>query len=152
MFKSSSRQAARLLILVSVIALAPLVSPVAATASEPADSRVNLGFTPEEKAAFLADMRVMLGSIQGILRGISEEDREAIAEAARVSGNRMARSTPAPIREKTPPEFKAIGGPMHLAFEEIVIRSETDPLEDITTMTAKAMNQCMTCHAQFRVD
>ncbi len=41
---------------------------------------------------------------------------------------------------------------MHLAFEEIVIRAETDPLEDITAMTAEAMNQCMACHAKFRVD
>ena len=116
------------------------------------DPRQNLGFTPEEKAEFLGDMRSMLGSVQQILRGISEEDREMIIAAAKVSGNRMARNTPASIRDKTPPEFKAIGGPMHMAFEEIVIRAETDPLEDITAMTAKAMNQCMACHAQFRVD
>jgi len=141
----------RRLLLASVVAVSPLMAP-AAIADEPTDSRVDLGFTPEEKATFLADMRVMLGSIQGILRGISEEDRDAIVEAARISGNRMARNTPQSIRDKTPPEFKAIGGPMHLAFEEIVIRAETDPLEDITAMTADAMNQCMACHAKFRVD
>ena len=146
---------ARRLLLVGGVTFASLISPGlmadAPTAPE-TDSRVDLGFTPEEKAVFLADMRMMLGSVQGIMRGISEDDREAIAQAARVSGNRMARNTPASIRDKTPPEFKAIGGPMHLAFEEIAIRAETDPLEDITAMTAEAMNQCMACHAQFRVD
>lgn len=141
----------RQLLLAGVLALAPLM-PSGAMANGPVDSRVDLGFTPEEKATFLADMRVMLGSVQQIMRGISEEDREAIVEAARTSGNRMARSTPASIREKTPAEFKAIGGPMHLAFEEIAIRAKTDPLEDITALTAEAMNQCMACHAQFRVD
>ena len=141
----------RRLLLAGVVTVSQLMAP-ASMAGEPADSRVDLGFTPEEKATFLADMRVMLGSVQQIMRGISEGDREAIVEAAKRSGNRMARETPASIREKTPPEFKAIGGPMHLAFEEIVIRAETDPLEDITALTAEAMNQCMACHAQFRVD
>ncbi|MFW6020962.1 MAG: hypothetical protein ACOCPR_02610 [Guyparkeria sp.] len=146
---------ARRLLLAGSITFASLMSQ-GLMADEPAasggDSRVDLGFTPEEKATFLADMRLMLGSVQGILRGISEEDREAIAQAAKVSGNRMARETPASIRDKTPPEFKAIGGPMHMTFEEIAIRAETDPLEDITAMTAEAMNQCMACHAKFRVD
>ncbi|WP_322521443.1 hypothetical protein SR882_00710 [Guyparkeria halophila] len=116
------------------------------------DPRQNLGFTAGEKAVFLADMRQMLGSVQQIMQGIADDDREKIIAAAQRSGNRMARNTPASIREKTPPAFKAIGGPMHMAFEEIAIRAETDPLEDITAMTAEAMNQCMACHARFRVD
>jgi len=128
------------------------ISPVVPADDRHPDPRVNLGFTAEEKAVFLGDMRRMLGSVQQILRGISEQDREAIAAAAKASGNRMARNTPASVRAKTPPAFKAIGGPMHLAFEEIAIRAETDPLEDLTALTAEAMNQCMACHAQFRVD
>ncbi|MFP4638863.1 MAG: hypothetical protein ACLFMY_00305 [Guyparkeria sp.] len=151
MDRSSFWKTTRHILLAGIVVFTPPLSS-GVMADGPADSRIDLGFTPEEKATFLADMRMMLGSVQGILRGISEEDREAIAEAAQVSGNRMARGTPASIRDKTPPEFKAIGGPMHMTFEEIAIRAETDPLEDITAMTAEAMNQCMTCHAQFRVD
>lgn len=41
----------------------------------------------------------MLASIQGIIAEIGEEDRERIIEAARYSGNRMARATPASVRE-----------------------------------------------------
>jgi len=137
---------------IALVASLGLAGAAGADETTSPDPRTSLGFTPEEKAVFLGDMRSMLGSAQQILRGISEEDREMIVAAAKASGNRMARNTPASIREKTPPAFKAIGGPMHMAFEEIAIRAETDPLEDITAMTAEAMNQCMACHAQFRLD
>ncbi len=127
----------------------PIVSP--AEANDP-DPRQNLGFTAEEKAAFLEDMRHMLGSVQQIMQGIAADDREMIIAAAKRSGNRMARNTPATIRAKVPAEFQAIGGPIHMTFEEISVRAQTDPLEDITAMTAEAMNQCMACHAQFQAD
>ena len=116
------------------------------------DPRQNLGFTSEEKAVFLHDMRQMLGSVQQIMQGIAEDDRDRIMAAAKRSGNRMARNTPASIRAKVPAEFQAIGGPMHMAFEEIAVRAEVEPLEDIAAVTAEAMNQCMACHARFRVD
>ncbi len=81
------------------------------------DTRINLGFTANEKAAFLAEMRQMLTSIQGILAGIASDDPEQIIKAARYSGNRMARATPESIKKKTPLAFKQIGGPTHMMFE-----------------------------------
>lgn len=139
--------------LAATLGLALLTLPgLSSAAGESPDPRQNLGFTSEEQAIFLEDMRHMLGSVQRIMQGIADDDREMIAAAAKRSGNRMARNTPASIRAKTPPEFRAIGGPMHMAFEEIAVRAETDPLEDITALTANAMNQCMACHAQFRID
>ncbi|MCL7750530.1 hypothetical protein LV475_02795 [Guyparkeria hydrothermalis] len=139
--------------LMALAGLALLALPtLSSAASNHPDPRQSLGFTSEEQAIFLEDMRQMLGSVQQILRGIADDDREMIIAAAQRSGNRMARNTPESIRAKTPSEFRAIGGPMHMAFEEIAVRAEVDPLEDITAMTAEAMNQCMACHAQFRVD
>lgn len=119
---------------------------------EAEDPRARLGFSEAEQAVFLADMREMMGSVQQILQGIAEEDRELIAAAARHSGNRMSRATPASIRAKLPEEFKQIGGPTHLLFEEIAIRAETDPMSSLTELTARTMQQCMACHARFRVD
>jgi hypothetical protein len=74
-----------------------------------------------------------------------------IAEYARRSGNRMARATPASVRAKTPPAFQEIGGPTHLMFEELAIRAESDDMDMIATDTGKLMNQCMACHAAFKV-
>jgi hypothetical protein len=122
-----------------------------ADGSPPADARIDLKFTPEERAVFLADMRSMLASIQGIMQGIGESDRERIAAAARQSGNRMARATPASIRAKTTQAFRDIGGPTHMMFEELAVRAETDEMDSLVRDTAKLMNQCMACHAIFRV-
>jgi hypothetical protein len=115
------------------------------------DNRIDLGLTPDEQTEFLAEMRVMLASIQGILQGIGENDREHIAEAARRSGNRMARATPESVRAKLPQAFRDLGGPTHMLFEELAVRAETDDMDSLASATAVIMNQCLACHATFRV-
>jgi hypothetical protein len=95
------------------------------------DTRINLGLTPEERAEFLAEMRQMLTSIQGIIAGLGSGDRARVVEAARYSGNRMARATPDAVRRRLPPGFNDIGGPTHMMFEELVIRAETDDTETL---------------------
>ena len=39
------------------------------------DNRIDLGLTADERTEFLAEMRIMLASIQAILQGIGENDR-----------------------------------------------------------------------------
>lgn len=115
------------------------------------DSRVNLKLTVEERAEFLAEMRQMLASIQGIMQGIAETDRNRIAESARLSGNRMARATPASVRAKLPQSFRDIGGPTHMMFEELAVRAETDEMDMLARDSAELLKQCMACHATYRV-
>ncbi|MBI1283086.1 MAG: hypothetical protein GC183_01965 [Thiobacillus sp.] len=115
------------------------------------DTRISLGFTEEEKSGFLSEMRQMLVSIQGIVTGIGEADRQLIIRSARYSGNRMARDTPDSIRRKTPPSFKELGGPTHMMFEELAVRAETDDMDTLTSFTGKLMQQCTACHALFTV-
>jgi len=123
-----------------------------AAPNDTVDNRIHLGLTENERAEFLAEMRQMLASIQGIIAGIGEEDRERIIEAARYSGNRMARATPASVRARLPKEFQEIGGPTHMLFEEIVIRAETDDMASLAELTGRTMQNCLACHAQFRAD
>jgi hypothetical protein len=103
-----------------------------------------LGLESVERAEFLADLWQMLASIQGIVAGI--------AAAARLSGNRMAHAQPPPVRDKLPSEFKEIGEPTHLLFEEIVIRAETDDMASLAELTGRTRVNCMACHAKFRAD
>ncbi|WP_127478403.1 hypothetical protein [Sulfurivermis fontis] len=138
-----------------LLALALLTSaalPVASAAEPDGDPRHRLGMTPAERVEFLAEMRQMLTSIQGIIAGIGTEDRERIAAAARYSGNRMARATPDSLRRRLPREFQEIGGPTHMLFEEIAIRAETDDMADLAVLTGQTMQQCLACHAMFRAD
>lgn len=115
------------------------------------DGRENLRLTYQEQAIFLSEMRVMLGSIQEIMAGLGSGNRELIAEAARRSGNRMARATPASIRAKLPVSFQVLGEPTHMQFEELAVRATTDDLDMLAAHTATLMQQCMACHASFRV-
>ena len=114
------------------------------------DKRINLNLTPIEKSEFLAEMRQMLNSIQGIVSGIGSNNPEKIIKAARYSGNRMARETPESIKKKTPISFKEIGAPTHMMFEELVIRAETDDMESLAELTGELMKNCVTCHAMFK--
>lgn len=122
------------------------------TLASDVDGRISLGLTTAEKAEFLSEMRQMLVSIQGIVNGISTDDRDMIIKAARYSGNRMSRATPQSVRDKLPQAFREIGGPTHLMFEELIIRAETDDAEDMIQFTGRILQQCTTCHAQFKVD
>ena len=127
-------------------------SAVSAADGGGADARADLNLTPSEKAEFLSEMRQMLASIQGIMTGIGTEDRELIVRSARYSGNRMARATPDSVRQKLPESFKKLGGPTHMMFEELVIRAETDDMDTLAEFTGRLMQQCLACHAKFRVD
>jgi hypothetical protein len=129
----------------------PLGSGLAEDKTAATDQRINLGFNEAEKVAFLSEMRQMLVSIQGIISGIGEGDTEKIIRSAQVSGNRMARATPESIRTKTPQSFKEIGGPTHMMFEEMVIRAETDDMESLTVLTGEIMQQCVACHAAYKI-
>jgi len=114
------------------------------------DTRINLGLTPSEKAQFLSEMRQMLASIQDVISGIGEKNRQQIIKAARYSGNRMARATPEPVKKKLPSAFKEIGGPTHMMFEELVVRAEMDDMDSLSTLTGEIMQQCLDCHSRFK--
>jgi cytochrome c556 len=133
------------------LAVACTVSSAGAAPVPSVDNRIDLGLTADERTEFLAEMRTMLASIQGILQGIGENDRERIAEAARQSGNRMARATPETVRAKLPQSFRDLGGPTHMLFEELAVRAETDDMDTLAGAAAVIMNQCLACHALFRV-
>ncbi len=126
--------------------------PIGAIDLESQDNRIKLGFTDAEKAEFLSEMRQMLASIQGVIAGIGEENRDLIIKSARYSGNRMARETPVSIKKKTPQSFKEIGGPTHMMFEELVIRAETDDMDTLASFTGELMKQCLACHAMFTAE
>lgn len=131
----------------ALAALALICAPALAQS----DSRHILRLTPEEQAQFLSEMRVMLGSVQQIAEGLGRGDRALIVEAARRSGNRMARATPASVRAKLPKAFQELGGPTHMMFEELATRAETDDMDQLAAHLGQTMKQCMACHAAFKV-
>lgn len=124
---------------------------VAHAEQQATDNRIKLVMTSAERAEFLAEMRKMLGSVQAIMQGIGDSNRDQIAVAARLSGNTMARATPDKVRNRLPAAFKEMGGPTHMMFEELAIRAETDEMDMLARDTGKLMQQCMACHETYRV-
>lgn len=116
------------------------------------DTRTSLGLNAEEKAYFYQEMQQMLGSIQGILIGLGDEDREQIITAAKQSGNAMPRTMLPSIKQKTPPAFKALGHPTHMMFEELAVRAQDDDMASLAEFTGKLMGNCMACHAKFKAE
>jgi len=100
----------------------------AAEKAEAQDGRTLLPMGEADKAYFLSEMRQMLASIQGVMTGIGTKDRALIYKSAKYSGNRMSRATPDSVRRILPQGFKELGGPTHLMFEELAVRSETDDM------------------------
>jgi hypothetical protein len=125
---------------------------VASAESGSHDNRISLGLTSAEKVVFLSEMREMLASIQGITQGIGEDDRALIIQSARYSGNRMARATPESVRKKMPQSFTDLGGPTHMMFEELIVRTETDDMNMLSAFTGKLMQQCIACHATYKAN
>ena len=138
--------------LVLFFLLFSLFSLASANDSDKLDSRASLDLNPSEKAAFLSEMREMLSSIQKIMMGIGTENRELIIDAARYSGNRMARNTPESIKQKTPLAFKKIGSSTHMMFEELVIRADVDDMSTLATFTGELMQKCVACHTLFKTN
>ena len=116
------------------------------------DKRISLGFTAQEKAEFLSEMRQMLTSIQGVMTGIGANNRELIIKSSKYSGNRMARETPDSVKKKTPLAFKKLGAPTHMKFEELAIRAEDDDMETLAELAGDLMKNCLACHETFKVD
>lgn len=143
------RLAPALGLLLTVTTLVAL--PAHAGGAADPDPRTPLPLTPAERAEFLTEMRVMLASVQGVLEGMGNGDRARIAAAAQRSGNQMARATPPAVRAKLPPAFRELGGPTHLAFEELAIRAETDDMDMLARLTAGLLQNCLGCHATYRL-
>jgi len=136
---------------ITFVLLLALSAHTAGAGEQVADNRIKLVMTAAERAEFLAEMRKMLGSVQAIMQGIGDANREQIAAAARLSGNTMARATPDEVRNRLPAAFKEMGGPTHMMFEELAIRAETDEMDMLARDAGKLMHQCMACHETFRV-
>lgn len=138
------------LLLAGLLAFPAVHAEVEATSVSTFARRIDLRLTPEEQAQFLGEMRNMRGSIQDILLGLGASDRSKIIEAARRSGNRLARATPASVRTKMPQAFRDIGGHTHMMFEELAVRAETDDMEMLADETGQLVTQCLARHAAFR--
>ncbi len=72
-------------------------------------------FAPSEWDPILAEMRLLLKSVDGLLRGLAETelDRPTLASRAREAGTRMAVDVTSALMAKLPLPFKQVGLSIH---------------------------------------
>lgn len=122
------------------------------TAAAP-DQRTAIILKPAERDLVLGEMRTMLGSVQGIIAGLSQEDLQQVRESARVSGTAIAQQVPAALMAKLPLEFKQLGMSVHSGFDELSVAVvQEEPPEMILARLSDQMNRCVACHARYRLE
>ncbi len=121
--------------------------------AEGSDGRTEILLAAAERDQILAEMRVLLKAVDGIVRGLGESkpDSKQMEETARAVGMHMAADTEPAIMAKLPLPFKQMGMSIHKdmdALADAIVRDETAQqiLQRLSSMTAR----CTTCHDMYR--
>lgn len=124
-----------------------------ATSYESQDTRERLALSAHDRDAVLIEMRRMLESVNGVLKGVLTEDATAIESAARASGVAMAADVDPRIMKSLPPMFRDLGMRTHKDFEALADRMRgggrsAEAIQALADLTGK----CVGCHASYRID
>ncbi len=117
------------------------------------DGRMEILLAPSERDQILAEMRLLLKAVDGVVRGLgeAEPDRKLMETAARAAGMQMAADASPAIMAKLPLPFKQMGMSIHKdmdALADAIVQKETPQqiLQRLSSMTAR----CTTCHDLYR--
>jgi cytochrome c556 len=117
------------------------------------DGRTEILLAPVERDQILAEMRLLLKAVDGVIRGLGElqPDVKQMEETARAVGMNMAADTEPAIMAKLPLPFKQMGMSIHKdmdALADAIVQKETPQqiLQRLSSMTAR----CTACHDMYR--
>ena len=117
------------------------------------DPRQRLVLPAQQRDGVLAEMRLMLGAMSGVIDGLSRNDPKAAAEAARSAGMTVAVDTAPQLQALLPPEFRDLGMATHRSFDSLADRlaagaTTSQALSGLADIT----RNCIGCHATYRID
>lgn len=139
---------------VGMIAIGFLGSSAAAPPHESStDTRQRLIFAPTQRGQILVEMRLMLGSVSGIIQGLAIGDLPAAEKAARASGMVEAVDVDPQIKKLLPQQFLELGMQTHRGFDKLADQIKAGGSRDDTLRgLAKLTGNCVACHATYRLD
>lgn len=143
-----------MLLLLSVAANVGLVYQfvLSGSTAQVADQRTAILLNDSERELVLGEMRTFLSATQRIAAGISAEDMQAVAAAARSVGQAAAQAVPGSLMGKLPIEFKKLGMATHSSFDQIAMDAADlgDPAHSLGQLSV-LLNNCVACHAIFQI-
>ena len=139
----------------AIVASLCIVLGMAGTSSSqpPGDGRQRLLLPPPARDKVLAEMRHMLESVNGILRGVVANDLVAAEKAARAAGTAMAVEMDPAMMQQLLPAFRELGLQTHRAFDDLADRIRAGGTrDDAIRGLAAVTGNCVACHAVYRLD
>jgi cytochrome c556 len=119
----------------------------------PTDTRQRLALPPAGRDKVLAEMRHMLESVNGIVKGVAGGDLAAVETAARASGMAVAADVDPQVMQALPPFFRQLGMRTHQGFDHLADRMKAGGTRDDALRALAALTEnCVTCHSTYRLD
>jgi len=142
------------LVLLTPAAIADLPLPEArlqlAEAQDASDTRARIRLEPAERDSVLAEMRIMLTTLNRIMHGLAAADMSMVEEAARASGTKAALN--AELEKKLPPQFQQLERRVHQRFDQLADAVKSGTRDDVVKRLAALTGYCVTCHDTYRLD
>jgi hypothetical protein len=120
-------------------------------AAPAADDRERIVLSAPARNMVLAEMRMMLESVAGVVAALSEGDTAAAAQSARASG--MVMAVDPHLIELLPAAFVELGMATHRGFDALADQLEQGAdQETALAELGTLMQNCNACHATYRAD
>jgi len=117
------------------------------------DGRTSIVITADEKEFLMADMRLFLEAVEGIITATGEGDMEAVIEIATERGVAATGNEPPALMTKIPLEMKQLGFGTHDYFDTVAgIARDTGDATQVTAAMGVLLARCTSCHASYRFD
>jgi len=125
--------------------------PRLAEAQDARDTRERIQLAPAEHDAVLAEMRMMLKTLNRIMHGLVAGDLVMVEEAARASG--MKATIDPRFEQKLPPSYLQLGRRVHTRFDQLADATRTGATrDDVLKRLAALTGYCVACHAAYRLE
>ena len=93
----------------------------------------------------------IIGSLDGVLQGITKNDRKQMEESARASGMVMARKITPALSPSYRWSFKQMGFGLHHEFDSLADAVKAGESQLLLERTAKLTSRCNGCHQVYRL-
>lgn len=114
------------------------------------DARTAITLPTQQRDAVLAEMRTLLGSLNGVLRGLSEDDTAGMRSAAAASG--VSTAADRALEDALPRAFLQLGMDTHQRFDTLAAAIDRRATHDtVVTLLARLTDNCVSCHATYRL-
>lgn len=117
------------------------------------DGRTAVQLAPQERDLVLADMRIMLGSVQGVVQALAQGEVGKAAAPARASGVAAMGETRPLMAAKFPMAFRQMSMSVHQGFDRLAADAEGGtPPARLSEALGALLGICLACHEAYRFE